>query len=278
MSARTLPAGDAPAASPAREHLRALRLAELELALEWLPPGARVLEIGAGAGWQAAELARRGFTVAAVDVAGSEYELDRIWPVEEYDGVELPFDDRGFGAVFSSNVLEHVTDLERLCREMRRVLEPRGVAVHALPSAAWRWWTTLALYAKLPWLWAGVARRQAAADPSRPAARRWRWIVRRCLRLAVPRGHGAHGGAWSEIYGFSRFAWRRRFERCGWRVVDYRSCRLFYTGYDLLGGRLPLRARRLLGYLLGSACALYLVRPRELDDEGPPRCAASPAT
>jgi SAM-dependent methyltransferase len=86
------------------EYLRALRLAALEDLIDWFPAGARVLEIGAGAGWQSRALAERGFHVEAVDIAGSEYAAERVFPVAHYDGHRLPFPDGRFGVVFSSNV------------------------------------------------------------------------------------------------------------------------------------------------------------------------------
>ena len=130
-------------------HRRLIRELELAALLNWLPRGGRVLEIGAGAGWQAQSLARNGFQVEAVDLAGGRYDQVRIWPVTLYDGKRLPFPDECFDAVFSSNVLEHIPHLEQFQAEIRRVLVPSGVALHVLPTPSWRAWTACAFYAHL---------------------------------------------------------------------------------------------------------------------------------
>src|SRR5208283_5218724 len=101
-----------------------------------LPPRGRVLEIGAGTGQQALELKRRGFDVAAIELADSAYAGARVFPVTDYDGARIPFPDRSFDAVFSSNALEHVRDLAFMHAEIRRVLKPGGIAVHVMPTPA----------------------------------------------------------------------------------------------------------------------------------------------
>ena len=50
-------------------HLREIRLYELEQAVPLLTTRGRILEIGAGTGWQAKVLADRGLAVNAIDIA-----------------------------------------------------------------------------------------------------------------------------------------------------------------------------------------------------------------
>ena len=70
--------------------LEAIRLCEFEAVLDELrkrqPHGARVLEIGAGSGWQARRLAELGYQVQAIDVPQSGYDPHRVWPIQDYDG------------------------------------------------------------------------------------------------------------------------------------------------------------------------------------------------
>src|SRR5262245_53622059 len=103
-----------------------LRLVELQSAIRDVPAAARVLELGAGTGWQARELSRRGYAVEAVDIPDGHYTRARIWPVRDYDGRRLPFEDGSFDLVFSSNVLEHVEGLPEHLAEQRRVLKEGG--------------------------------------------------------------------------------------------------------------------------------------------------------
>jgi SAM-dependent methyltransferase len=246
-------------------HLEAIRNYELDAVLGVLPRGGRVLEVGAGSGWQARRLAAQSFVVEAIDLADTIYKEGRVWPVQEYDGLRIPFPDKSFDIVFTSNVLEHIPHVETFQAELLRVLKPKGICVHVLPTATWRFWTTAAHYAALVKAAAG----RLFARPSRPGQARCTpterapaqsWLEK--LRgLLVPTRHGEHGNGVSELYLFSRFRWRALFRRFGWSVRQLKPNRLFYTGYAILGDRLSLAARHALSYALGSSCHIFVLKP-----------------
>lgn len=248
------------------EFAHAMRSAELALAETLLPVGGRILELGAGDGWQASILARHGFTVTALDVASSAGSAKQYAPVTVYDGRTIPFPDGSFDAIFSSNVLEHVKDFDRIQAELARVLKPDGVAVHCVPSATWRIWTTLGhpLHAIL-WVW--NSRRRASSDAAQPQARR---IVHQSERhgllgllrlgLIAPK-HGEHGNFVSEHFLFSRRSWQHRFEQTGWQVSATRPTGLFYSGNELLGLHLTSHFRARLAKMLGSSTCIFVLRP-----------------
>lgn len=248
--------------SPALAHLQSIREYELDVAASWFPAGARVLEIGAGAGWQARRLSEQGFEVEAVDLAVSNYRQVQVFPVTVYDGHHLPFPEGHFDVVYSSSVLEHVPHLDALLVEMKRVLKPGGMAVHVVPSACWRFWTLAAHYpfvVKAAW---GMLRGRgaptspgAAAGAGGTAKPRWREAL-------WPERHGERGTAISELYEFSRLAWGTRFRRGGWRIQTRSTTRVFYTGYAVVGGGWSLERRRGLRHVLGSACHVYVIVPR----------------
>ena len=50
------------------------------------------------------------------------------------DAGEMPFADGEFEVVFSNSVLEHISKLERVLREVSRVLKPGGLLVATMPS------------------------------------------------------------------------------------------------------------------------------------------------
>lgn len=93
----------------AGNYVEELRLIELRCAVDWLDPRQSILEIGAGVGWQAREPSRIGPMVEAVDLAGSIYAAERVWPIREhaihdYDGQNLPWPNHSRNAVLTSNV------------------------------------------------------------------------------------------------------------------------------------------------------------------------------
>ncbi len=248
------------------EHLDALRAAEIERVLPLFPPGARVLEVGAGTGKQALELRRRGFEVTAIEIPDSSYAAHRLFPIVDYDGLTIPLPDAGMDVVFSSNVLEHVPDLARMHREIRRVLHPRGKCVHVLPTHVWRFWTTLAGYPDaLAYLFAGLPDLVPQALPRSPELRRlgtaWYRTARAVAGRCLPRRHGERGNVISELWLFYPQWWRRNFAENGFTVVRDEPMGLFYTGNMLLGPHLALSQRARLAQMLGSACHLFELVP-----------------
>ena len=255
--------------APAREHpisprrLERIRHAELESVRAHFKPGLRVLEIGGGSGYQASIIDSWGCNIVALDLGDRSSEQARYYPVQEYDGARIPFPGASFDLVFSSNVLEHVGDLKPLCREMHRVLVPGGVALHILPTPAWRWWTIVAHYPYLLKRFAG--RGEVGAAVRLPSANEV--LKRRGLRYMLgmalfASAHGEYPNAISELYYYSNRRWTRFFRESGFEIVASHDAGVFHTGYALLPG-LSIRVRRLLGRVLGSACRAFVLRPRD---------------
>jgi 2-polyprenyl-6-hydroxyphenyl methylase/3-demethylubiquinone-9 3-methyltransferase len=97
--------------------------------------GLRVLDIGCGGGFLAEEFAALGCRVTGVDpspvsigaarahAAGRGLRIDyRVGA-----GEELPAPDAAFGVACCCDVLEHVSDVDRVISETARVLEPGGL-------------------------------------------------------------------------------------------------------------------------------------------------------
>lgn len=105
----------------------------IELAL---PLGARILETGTGKGHFTLALARRGFRVTTIDVSEEEQAFARLQAernglsgLVEFrvgDAGNLDFPDGSFDAVFSVNLLHHLSDARRVLDEMARVLASGG--------------------------------------------------------------------------------------------------------------------------------------------------------
>jgi SAM-dependent methyltransferase len=247
-----------------KQHLIALRAAETEVVVGHFWPGARILELGAGAGHQALDLSQRGFDVAAVDVPTSNYADARVFPVRDYDGRTLPFEAATFDIVFSSNVLEHVKDLPRLHDEIRRVLKPGGKCVHVLPTHAWRFWTTLSAFPVAVQYLAALAPETLPRRVGRSELRRLVGVALRALKhLSYPirqARHGERGNVITELYYFRPAWWREHFRQNHFAIVHERPMGLFYTGHMVLP-KLSFAARGALATRLGSACHLFELSP-----------------
>jgi SAM-dependent methyltransferase len=230
------------------DYLARVREHELQRVLPWLATRTQVVEIGGAGGQQARRLVAEGHHVRSFDV-----QPGRDGIVERYDGVHLPVADGWADAVFSSNTLEHVVQLDALLAECHRVLRPGGVSVHVLPTPTWR---LLAILGHGPFglreLWRGARPQPGGSEVAGATPARSGW------RRLLPAAHGEFPSAAHELIEFSAARWRARFERAGFRVDTLRPLGLVYDGYAFLPG-LPFGLREALARLIGSACAVYVL-------------------
>jgi SAM-dependent methyltransferase len=210
-------------------------------------------------------LTELGHDVLAIDLASSEYAEDRVFPVVDYDGRTFPVPDHSIDCVLSSNVLEHVEDLPQFHREVRRVLRPGGICVHDMPTSTWRLWSTLVVPPDFIVRMAPTLRRFRPWPPTADTLRRMKGaaghVKREAKWHATPRRHGSRGNLLTEQWYFSIPVWKRHFRRSGYELVEVKPMGLLYTGNFLFGTRLSIPTRRRLAKVLGSSCALYVVRP-----------------
>ncbi len=100
----------------------------------------RLLEIGYGSGILLPELARRAREVHGVDIHQNVEPVERMLrtygvtaALRVGDLFALPYPDGHFDAVVCLSVMEHLTELDKACAEVHRVLAPGGVAVFGFP-------------------------------------------------------------------------------------------------------------------------------------------------
>ena len=128
----------------AHQYLKAYRLAQ-----QYVPPGGKVLDWGAGSGHFSYFLVRAGFETSGFGFGQTPAICKALAPGQyvyrqaSLGPVALPFDDARFDAVFSIGVLEHVSETggsdRASLREIHRILKPGGhfVCFHLPNRYSW---------------------------------------------------------------------------------------------------------------------------------------------
>lgn len=117
----------------------------------FVPPGSRILELNAGTGMDAVELARRGYSIHATDIAPGmlerlqnkvrDQELGRQITVQQCSFTELgKVEGAPFDAVFSDlGGLNCIPDLSPVIEQLPKVLRPNGVVIWVLMPPVCLW-------------------------------------------------------------------------------------------------------------------------------------------
>jgi 2-polyprenyl-6-hydroxyphenyl methylase/3-demethylubiquinone-9 3-methyltransferase len=100
--------------------------------------GIRALDIGCGGGLLAEEFAGLGCDVAGIDPSHPSVEVAIAHALRsglsiDYSvaaGEAIPFADATFDLVYCCDVLEHVSDVDRVVAETARVLKPNGLYIY----------------------------------------------------------------------------------------------------------------------------------------------------
>lgn len=117
--------------TPQRQQLLSRHLSDL-------PAGAAILDVGCGRGEFCAFFLSRGFTAEGIDLSTSAIEYARSQhPNVRFHRGEvqslLPERANSFQCVFSSEVIEHLFDVESYLRSINRLLVPGGRFVLTTP-------------------------------------------------------------------------------------------------------------------------------------------------
>lgn len=104
-------------------------------------PGRIVLEAGCGAGYGAAEIAKKAKKVYAIDINSETikrcqktYSQDKKIIFKIGDVTKLDFPSNFFDLVIAFELIEHIPDYNQAVEEFYRVLKPKGLLILSTPN------------------------------------------------------------------------------------------------------------------------------------------------
>lgn len=113
--------------------------------LSSLTDSATILDLGCGEGKMVQELRQNGYNAYGCDFIDTQgisdftstiqhgYSKDILRSIEG-SPYRLPFEDKTFDYIFSSQVFEHIMDYETTLREIYRILKPGGISLNMFPG------------------------------------------------------------------------------------------------------------------------------------------------
>jgi ubiquinone/menaquinone biosynthesis C-methylase UbiE len=132
------------------EHLqKQIRDIEWDAVADFIKPNSSFLDIGAGSGYFLKKArAEMNCEVFGIDTEPNAYGVGRFSEsgfeekkikISKGSGENLPYKDKEFDVVFSSHVLEHVTNKKQFLKEANRVLKDEGVLIIGMPTSTMAW-------------------------------------------------------------------------------------------------------------------------------------------
>ena len=186
-----------------------------------------ILEFGSGQGFQVPYLQKLGKLKASdiyesqeiKNIAGINFTLCSI--------TDTPFQDNQFDLIFSSQVIEHIEDLGRAFREMRRIGKPDCLYAFTVPT---NWWLLVSVPAQYIEKLRVVKKKmiKTAAKPgvqkikklkTDNSAKIHKSLFKKICFILLPFGHGVKQNFFSAYRAFKIKRWQKLFRDNSFEII-----------------------------------------------------------
>lgn len=250
-----------------QDWLHFIRHQETVSCLELLPDGPlKILEIGGGDGYIASLLSKNGYVVISTDIAP---RYPASCHVQKMSADHLEFSKHTFDVIFSSNVLEHIKELQPVFKELKRVAKDDALFVFILPTPAWRlmssfWYIFRVLkiifsklfHYSLNWRHKAVSKDNSIHENQVKYKKASLYVK---IKHIILHPHGEYPSFLHELYYFSPFRWKRLFIKSGFKIISHKRGPLFYSGEFVFKFKF-ISLRRFVARNIFSAGHIYIMR------------------
>jgi len=189
------------------------------------------LELGAGDGYQSKLISAYCEKLISTDLNGDMLppeDSEKItYQVLDAEKTNEIFADDTFDLIYSSNLLEHLPNIDSAIVNMREILKPDGHMIHVIPSPGWKFFSMLLYLPSIVFFLveSKVLRRKQQTSKNYKGnnlkvetKHKFRWI-----NLFVPKPHGVSKTNIKEFKAFSKNVWETRFKSAGLMVEEIKS-------------------------------------------------------
>ena len=230
--------------------LHDLRRQEAEIIFGNCPEMAfdNTLELGAGDGFLSQILARYTKKLLCTEINKDRLNILDLpnvqYKILDAEKVGESFEAQSFDFIFSSNLLEHLPNVDKTLAGIHRVLTDDGIAIHVLPNRTWKISTILffwpnkiistidkflagRLFKRRPGHKFGQVYKTKYGGNNQKIGRKKQ---SRLTKLFLPPIHGISNNTLEEFYAFGKNPWIRRFQNAGFDILATKKMP-FNSGY-----------------------------------------------
>ena len=243
------------------EWLHHVRRTELKIIDEvlWSKKDIKILEIGGGDGFLAIVLNDKGFYVVSID---TEPRFPQFFPVKKIDNTKLNFSDETFDIIFTSHVLPHVSNLEQMFDEIKRILKKDGIMLHIVPTSGWSFITNIWHYLFIPkYLLKSIKKRTFSKSKTHTFSEQ---IIQMQnsnhykIKKLFLHPLGENPSFIHELIYFSRRHWEKLFLNSDFKIVDIKRGPYITSGYGVFKFKLISFRRIFAKYFFSSSYCFVL--------------------
>ena len=212
---------------------RANRSRQIDTIFRKCPPKAfnKGLELGAGDGFQSALIANYVNHLTCTELNEERLSpnsnlLNVHYMIMDAETVKEKFPVQSFDLVFSSNLMEHLPNVEICFTGIHRVLQDQGIVIHSMPTTWWRFFTSLFHY---PALFISLLNRlgknnsKRAVNPKGNNLKQNRSTLSLWKKVLIPKPHGVSSNIFSEHFAFKKKKWVNLFDKTGFEIIRIKN-------------------------------------------------------
>jgi hypothetical protein len=239
--------------------LHDIRIFELEYVLRKLnlEKEKKILDFGAGDGFLVDKFQELGYSdTLGLEIFDSNYSFSK--KIITYDGNLSSFPlEQHFDVIFSSNVLEHVQNIEEYLIYFNEKLISNGFQIHIVPTHYWKFYNSLFYYYSVFKFIFSKRFFKKKSDFQSVYKNR----INNNLRqnpLFIGR-HGSRGSTFDEFVLFNPKEYRKILYGNNFDFYDFKIP-LIYSGHYFFGSSLSLKFRKKLSKYFGYSCHCFVIK------------------